>query len=173
MHHVWLSYLSAFFSMLSSFQAKGHGRNYHTDSGVISCFAWTSGCDIAATCQMHVFHAKPDFWVVCVLDILLCLQYIYIYTSYIYEIFWQLSSAPFGEPLPSNWRSSRSFAASGSYLYSIRLGVPSGILYLPWAPSESPWHALGPELATPQITLAALWCGVDSKTGWPKVYESL
>ena len=84
---IWLSTTNVHFfeyyycvlkPLLSSmFEAKSYRQNDRTDHGIISWFSWKSDFDIVFTSQIHDFHAKPTFSIVCIMNIFVCMRYIY------------------------------------------------------------------------------------------------
>ena len=76
----FVCYYCVFKPLLSfMFEAKCDRQNDQTDHRIISWFSWKSHFDMVFTSQIRVFHVKPTFSIVCIINVLLCIQHMYIY----------------------------------------------------------------------------------------------
>ena len=66
-------------SLSSMFETKCYRQNDRSDRVVISWFSWTHEFDSVLTRQINVCNATPNLLSVCIMDILRCVIYIYIY----------------------------------------------------------------------------------------------
>ena len=80
----FVCYYCVFKPLLSSmFETQCYRQNDQTDHRIIAWFSWKSHFDMVFANQIRVFHVKPTFSIVCIIDLFLCMQHIYIYI-YIY-----------------------------------------------------------------------------------------
>ena len=88
------------------FETKCYRQNDRTDRGIISWCSWTSHFDMVFTSQIHVFHVRPTFSLLCIIDIFLFVQHICIFVLYIYiyiciYIHMELHVCKLGEVFPA------------------------------------------------------------------------
>ena len=76
----FVCYYCVFKPLLSSmFETQCYRQNDQTDHRIIAWFSWKSHFDMVFANQIRVFHVKPTFSIVCIIDLFLCMQHIYIY----------------------------------------------------------------------------------------------
>ena len=66
------------------FERKCYRRNDRTDRGIIPWFSWKGHFDMVFTSQIRVFHVRPAFSILCIIDVFLFVQHICIYVFCIY-----------------------------------------------------------------------------------------